>query len=201
MSNAAVSNFMTDLVTHFPKKHESPAAEKVWLQSMASTLRGYSDSVLRQAAQNIIDTREDRYFPLPAECKQACDAVQKVQEIVTRAQTLPQLQTGVGDEWSPERVKFAYELVRCGMGRQAAQDNTCWVLGLWHFCRKFQRLPETREIDQLKRDAREFDEAYAKCVRGVAGPMSKVLEKLGASMLKGEDWKSREKLCAEVLSR
>jgi hypothetical protein len=83
------------------------------------------------------------------------------------------------------------------MGRQAAQEDPCWVLALWHFCRRNQRLPAGNEIDQCKREAREFDDAYRTTLRAdVDLPNGRALQQLGASMLA-----KREKLCQEVLSR
>lgn len=196
MSTAAVSKFITDIAMHYPKKHETRAAEKAWLQSMAAHLRGYSDLVLARAAQTILDHRKERFFPLPSECKDACEAARQAMEAVELAHDLPALRSSLGDEWSTERVKLAYDLVKSGMGKQAARDNPCWILGLWHFCRKNQRLPEAREVDKIRRDAEDFDRSYRDCVIGDAGPFSKSLEKLGATMLA-----KREKLRAEVLGR
>ena len=198
----AVVKFIGDLAMHFTTpKHDTPEGHNTWLKSMVSEMRGSSAEVLDRAARRIIGTRRNRYFPLIAECRQAIREAADEIKFEQHAQTLPTLRQSLGDEWTQERVKLAYDLIKCSMGREAAQDDPCWILALWHFCRKHQRLPDGREIDQCKRDARDFDEAYEQCLRGQAGPAGTMLERLGASMLKGDDWKSRERLCAVVLGR
>jgi hypothetical protein len=194
--SAAVSKFVTDLALHFPPKHAKPEHETPWLKSMAEALRGYPADILDEAAKHLIATRKYTTFPLPAECKQACLAIAEYRRFLARSEALPGLRKSEGDEWSSERVKLAYDLIKSGMGRQAAKDDPCWVLGLWHFCRKNQRLPEWREVEKIRREAGEFDLSYRDCLSGNAGPLSQALAGLGGSMIA-----KREKLCAEVLGR
>lgn len=189
----AVSKFITDLALHFPPKHARPELETAWIRSMAEALRGYPAKVLEDAARQIIATRKYTSFPLPAECKQACNAVAEYQQFLVRSQTLPTFRSSTGDEWTTERVKLAYDLIKSGMGKEAAKDG--WILALWNFARKNQRLPQGTEISACKREAKEFDETYAKCVKG-GWPEAKKWEALGASMLA-----KREKLAGEVLGR
>ena len=204
-SQIAISKFMTDLAMHFPKKHESPGAEKAWLQSMVATLRGYSDDVLREAAQHIIDKRKDRFFPLPSELKDACDAAQRIQENITRAKTIPALRKPMSEDQWDARTAFANDLVPGPLGRQAASDEPCWVLRLRDFIVEHQRMPDAREIERLKREAREFDVINAECIRGwfidgggnrVAWDQAKMCAAWGAKVLD-----KREKLRAEVLGK
>ena len=194
--SSAVSKFITDLAMHFPPKNVRPEMETAWVRSMAESLRGFHGDVLDAAARRIIDTRSYTTFPLPADCREVCEAIKREREIVGRSQTLPAMRPPTGDEWSSERVKLAYDLLRSSMGKEAASGKPCWVLSLWNFCRKNRRLPQGHEVERCKRDAREFDEAYEDCVRGNAGLASKALEGLGASMIA-----KREKLRAEVLGK
>jgi hypothetical protein len=197
-----ISGFIAEIAVHFaPPKYDTANERDAWLRSIQTALKGSSSAVLARAAQIIIDRRKNRYFPLVADLREAIREAADELRFDQHMQTLPTLRQSLGDEWTQERVNLAYQLIKCGMGREAAQDDPCWILGLWHFCRKHQRLPAGQEIDELKRGAREFDESYLKCVRGQAGPVGPMLEKLGASMLHGDAWKSREKLCAEVLGR
>lgn len=189
----AVSKFISDLAIHFPPKHARPELETAWIRSMAEALRGYHPDVLEDAAKQIIATRKYTSFPLPAECKHACNAVAEYRQFICRSQTLPEFRTSTGDEWTSERVKLAYDLIKSGMGKEAARDG--WVLALWNFARKNQRLPSGSEINACKREAEEFNAAYAECVKG-GWPEARALEKLGSSMLA-----KREKLSAEVLGR
>lgn len=192
--SAAVSKFVTDLSLHFPPKHARPELEAAWLKSMADALRGYPAHTLEEAAKHIIATRKYTSFPLPAECRSACVAVAEYQAFIADKARLPTMRTH--EEWSSERQRLADDLIKSGMGKQAASGQPCWILALWHFCRKNQRLPSGSEIEQCKRDARDLDESHALCVRGKAGPMSKDLEKLGSSMLA-----KRKKLAEEVMGK
>ena len=193
----AVANFIEALLAHYPVRHDSEEREDAWVKSLTGALRSYGSNILTEVAQEIIRTRKYRNFPLLSEILDKCDDIEKRRERTRREAMLPPLvHPSAGDEWSTERVKLAYDLIKSGVGKQAARDNPCWILALWHFCRKNQRMPVGPEIDRIKRDAFEFDEAYDGCLRGGGGPFSKVLEQLGDSMAA-----KREKLCAEVLGR
>lgn len=196
MSTVAISKFITELALHFPPKHARPELETAWLKSMADALRGTASGVLEEAARHIIQTRKYTSFPLPAECRNACMDIAERQRLRADAGALPHpaLGASAGAEWSSERVKLAYDLIKSALGKEAVKDR--WIGPLWSFCRKNQRLPAGREIEACKREAKEFDAAYARCVTGAAGPMSGVLMQLGDSMLA-----KRLKLEAEVMGR
>ena len=192
----AIQKFIGDLALHFSTpKHGSTVAEAAWLKSMVAELRGYSPEVLDRAARRIITTRKYRNFPLVAECRQACRDVAGEIEFDKHVQTLPTLREATGTEWSTERVKLAYDLCKgTQVGKEAARDG--WVLSLWDFVRKHQRVPKgSAEIEACRRGAKEFDEAYAKCVKGGWAGADQLVA-LGSSMLA-----KREKLSAEVLGK
>jgi hypothetical protein len=195
MSIEHISKFITDLAMHFsPPRFEHEQERVAWQKSIMRELHGAAPQIIEHAARHIIQTRKNRYFPLVAECREAIREAARVVDLDRHLETLPTLRKSFGDEWTTERVKLAYDLIKSGIGKQAARDNPCWTLALWNFCRRTQRLPEKAEVEQLKREARGFDEAYAKCVRGEAGLMSKSLEKLGSSILA-----KRKRLSEEVL--
>ena len=101
---------------------------------MAEALRGYTARTLEEAAKHIIGTRKYTSFPLPSECRAACVAVAEYQAFMSEKGKLPGLRSH--DAWSAERQSLAYDLIKSGMGKQAAKDTPCWVLSLWHFCSK-----------------------------------------------------------------
>lgn len=197
MSIEHISKFITDLAMHFsPPRFDHEHERQAWQKSIMMELHGSAPEVLERAARLIIQTRKNRYFPLIAECRQAARDAADDLRFDGHLQTLPELRRSIGDEWTTERVKLAYDLTNSGMGREAANDNPSWILALWHFCRRNQRLPDGREVEQCKRDARDFDGAYHSVLRGGGGVLAASLEKLGASMLA-----KRERLRGEVLGR
>ena len=179
---ASVAKFITALRVHFmrPKAEteDDRTVEKEWMRSMMRSLGGYDADVLEKAAADILANRTDRRFPLPAECKKACDEVLKWKQLAS-----PKLQ----DQAVPnDKYEWAYKLADdliCGpLGREAARDG--WILSLHDFIRNNQRLPvEHWEITKCKTSARGFDEAYDAVLRGEGGEVSKMLEKLGDSMM------------------
>lgn len=158
----AVTNFVSELALHFHKRFDSEAAEDSWLQSMYRNLRPYPPSVLRRACQRIIDTRKDRYFPLPAECKKVCDEIEKIE----RSEQAPKLvdpthKLAGNSDW---QFRLADDLIQCSLGRRAAQEG--WILSLHDFARVKGRIPtQEYEIRQCITSARGFDEAYEELLR------------------------------------
>lgn len=185
----AITNFITSLALHFTVKHETPEHEKAWLKSMAMNLRSFPASVLNEAAEEIIRTRKHRNFPLPAECREVCIAIDKRE----RAQELP-VEEKIPErhpEWTKWRIRNADMLINSALGREAARSN--WILQLHDFVRVHQRMPKEHEVSRIKEQARLFDEAYAECVKG-GWEQAAMLERLGAKMLA-----RREKLRAFVM--
>jgi hypothetical protein len=181
----SVSNFITSLVVHFPVRHDSDAAENAWLQSMLKNLKPYGASVLSRAAQRIIDNRKDRRFPLPAECRSACEEIIKLD----RASETPRFEaasnnaTSAQSEYDRRYAHADWLITQAPIGKAAAKEG--WVLSLHDFIRINGRLPtERHEIDKCKASAKGFDQAFAECVRGEAGFLSRPLLGLGESMLR-----------------
>lgn len=177
--NPYVTKFITELAVHFGKRHDSAHAEEAWLRSMVGALKGYSAGTLKSAAAEIIATRTERTFPLPAECTKICDGVARREKLASgQANAVYESKNAA---YSDGRVSFADQLISGQLGKQAAKEG--WVLSLHDFCRKHQRLPAGNEVGACKASAKGFDDAYALCVRGDAGPMNAALLKLGDSML------------------
>lgn len=178
-----VADFVAALETHFfPVKHDPPSRVTAWLASMFRDLRGYSSQVLDEAARDIIRNRKERYFPLPAECREACEAVKKRSDIASRASQLSATTWTYkrDDDYAPWRVQLADDLIRCDIGRQAVKEG--WVLSLHDYARKHGKLPTQAEFHGLKQAAKEFDRAYTECVRG-GWPQAAVLRDLGDKMI------------------
>jgi hypothetical protein len=152
---------------------------------MVRELGGFSADVLNRAAREIVRTRKEPKTPLISECIGACLDAKKLIDIESNKGKLP---IGGGGwsadlDWTADRLKLATELVHGPMGMQAAKEG--WIGTLYSFARKNSRLPQPgKEVDGVKRDAREFDEAYEKTVRGECGTVSAALQRLGAEMLR-----------------
>lgn len=174
----AISNFITSLALHFTVKHETPEHEKAWLRSMAINLKAFPAAVLKDAAEEIIRTRKHRNYPLPAECREVCIAIDKRERAeLPIEEKLPERYP----EWTKWRIANADTFIQSAMGREAAQSN--WILQLHDFIRVNQRMPKDHEVSRLKGQARQFDAAYEACVMG-GWQQASMLERLGASMLR-----------------
>lgn len=186
-----VSKFISDLTVHFGLKHDRPEHETAWLMSMARELRGFDGLTLARAAEEITRHRTDRRFPLPADCRKACIEARKWVEAERRSVALPIEAEPSRMHW-PERMKLADDLVMGPEGRQAAKEG--WIGILHAEAVKRGRLPSAaNEFGALKRQAKEFDDAYRQCVKG-GWPQAQRLERLGADMLA-----NRKKLTDMVL--
>ncbi len=185
-----VLNFLEALSPHYAKRHESDEALREWVKGWIRSLSGYDAWVLERAAMRIIDTRDERSFPLIPEVKKVCHEIIREDRLEK-----PELKVAHSEQ-NGDPYALADALINCEIGRRAARDETCWVLALHDFCRDNRRLPLDGEIPKLKRVAAEFETNYRLCVRGEAGPNSKLVEALGASMIR-----RREKMRARLLQR
>lgn len=198
---SAVTKFLIDVQVHFPRpkidktrateaeKRQAETVEKEWFASMVRLLNGYSADTLDAAAKDIIANRKDTRFPLPAECKAACDKFAREEHAKKVQGTLlkdPAQRKDHG-EW---RYQLADELIACELGRRAAREG--WCLSLHDFIRKNARLPtEKFEIANCIASARGFDEAYRECVAGNGGALGAALSRLGDTMLRKREDKRR----------
>jgi hypothetical protein len=200
----SATDFVERVLQIWPPFRWDEVQEQAWADLMVRELSGFKPEVLERGFQEMVRKRKESRIPTPAECIAACVEAKHWVDAEANEGQLPELRAA-SNEWSRERRKLAYDLVHSGMGKQAAADDPCWVLALWDFCRKNQRLPAGHEIEECKRDARGFDEAYRNALRGdvvdshgEVKPMAFAggLQKLGSSMLA-----KREKLRAEVLGQ
>ena len=89
---------------------------------------------------------------------------------------------------------MAHELKHTDVGRQAAREG--WIVAFWHFCRRNQRVPAGREIDQCRQDSEGLEELYTQAMKGEAGPFSKQVAKWAGDILD-----KRQKWTEEALGR
>lgn len=149
-----IANFIERLCANgfYPPRHENEAAEAEWAAGVASALTHYETDILPQIAQEILDTRIDRKFPLPAEIRKVS---LEVYDRVRSSQLLPEAPKGRDAEWTAERLALADSLCRTELGRRAARED--WILGMWDFCRKNSRMPDAREVERIITESREAD--------------------------------------------
>ena len=205
MKIQSATDFVEAVVQIWPPFRWDEVQERAWAELMARELIAFKPAVLERGFQEMVRRRKETRIPTPAECIAACVEARKWLEMEENDGKLPGLRVDPRNEWSSERVRLAYDLIKSGMGKQAAQDDPCWVLALWHFCRRNQKLPSGHAIEQCKKDAREFDEAYQDVLRGEAAgsdgvigdlPNALALQKLGASIIA-----KRNKMAEEVLGQ
>jgi hypothetical protein len=194
-NTATVSKFIAELAMHFPpsmRQSDDPRAYSDWLKSVLLALTGYSEPVLRAAANEMINTRTDRRFPLVSEIKKIADKHAAEEYRAAQAKPLTDRHQVSQSPYSDWRRELADDLVMTGMGREAARGG--WVLSLHDFCTQHGRLPSGHEIGTCRAGAEDFDAAYDACLRGDGGAIAAGLVKLGASMLD-----RRERLRQRVL--
>ena len=192
MSTKAVLTFIDTVIQHYPPFRWDEEQEKAWVNIMVRELGGFSEAVLERAIKEMIRTRKDRRIPIVPECLSAChDARRWIDAEKNKAQLPMGVKPAASHDWDA-RTKLAMDLCKTPQGRQAAQEG--WIQQLYDYCRKKGAAPTApAEIAELKREAKLFDEAYARCVKG-GWPYAAGLEKLGAKILK-----SREDLVDRVL--
>lgn len=184
-----VIKFIETVLQHFPPYRWDEAQEKAWAATMVQELSGFSDAVLNRAIGELVRTRKNRQIPLVSECLTACAEARRWLDAETSHKLLPTTQDAGFryPEWAYSRIALADDLV-CGrkgsphIGQEAARENF-WILQLHDFCRQEQRLPNDKEIANLKRKARETDEVFSKGAVG-HGPIAqfavKAIETVGA---------------------
>jgi hypothetical protein len=178
----AVADFIEALLVHYPVRHDTEEREDAWVKSMIGALRDHDADLLMEVANDIIRTRKYRNFPLLSEILDKCDEAIDRRQARKREAMLPELRIHEGhDEWSTERCRFAHDMKRSDLGKQAAREG--WVVAFWHFCRRNMRAPVGREIEQCKRDSDGIEELYAQAMKGEAGPFSKQVAKWAGDIL------------------
>ena len=185
-----VDKFMSLLGSVWGKRHESEEAEAIWLRAWAAMLKPFEPWVLEAGAQRILESRKDQYFPKPGEVRDILVSIRAEEQ-----RSRPGLKVSHAEQHG-DPYALADALINCGLGREAAEADPCWILALHDFCRNNRRLPMGSEIAKCRRIAADFDRDYRLCIIGQAGDFSKSLERLGATMIR-----RREAMRAKLLGR
>ena len=190
-TDTEIKKFVMTVAVHFPVPARDDEAE-VWMASMMHMLRQADSDVLAAAALHILDTRkpkvDGKWFPTPAECREACVAAKAKLDTAKRADA-PLLSNGQRDRspWAGWRIDRADELIRTtAMGRAAAAGG--WTLALHDFIRANQRLPHEHELGSIRATSAETRRLIEHCDRGEAGVLSGPLARLGRTIMeRGQD--------------
>lgn len=178
------SKFIAVVAVHFPlpKFPDDNSTEDAWMASWLSYLAPFSDKVLNEAAHEILRTRspkkDGRWFPAPSEVIEVCERIKRAHQL---AGNVPLLSHGRKDqsEWAGWRVELANDLVK-SVPPEAKKQS--WIGSLWHFARKFGRLPKGPEVAAVEQEAKQFEAALAACEAGEAGDQSRALLQLGRAL-------------------
>jgi hypothetical protein len=152
-----------------PPDTENPAS---WFAEMDRLLRGYGERELDKAADIVLRTHKGHRYPPVSEILSA--AADARESLVDRAPVPDKF-----PDWSEEAIEKADELIRCEIGKRAADEG--WVFALHTFCRKNRRLPARGEIGGCINEARGFDDAYSDNARQNTD-LHRALNRLGDSM-------------------
>lgn len=156
--------------------HTDPAP---YFAELDRLMKGYCEEELNKAADLIIREHKGKTWPpvnaMIVACADARELINGAQPIVDNR--FP--------EWTKKRRAFAFKALESEVGRRASKEG--WILGLEKFLREQGRAPNEREISDLKKSARGFDEAYTAVMNGQGGALAPALERLGDQMLKRRD--------------
>lgn len=175
MSNRLIGRIST--VFGAPEHSTDPAA---FIAELARVTRSYTEAELDKAADALLVTfvpTNRKPWPTPAEI---CAACQDARDLLNPPKPVPYRYP----DWAPESIAKAYRLIVSDVGRRAGDEG--WILSLWDFCRKQQRLPSVSEQATLKGYAHGFNDAFASVERGKT-PLDQMLKKLGETMLRRRD--------------
>lgn len=165
------------LIARLVLMYGSPEVDnpEAWVAEMDRLVKGYAEKELDKAADIVLRSHRGNRFPSVSEMLTACEDARE--QLVPR----PVINSYTKwPEWAPDVITAADEMIRCPMGRKAANEG--WVFALHTFCRKQRRLPQNQqEISGCIAEARGFDEAYANNA-ATGDPLG--LNRLGDSMLR-----------------
>lgn len=164
------AEFVAKVLQRFPPFHWEDRREAGWMQDAIqelSVFEGKCDGkVLERAMRDLIRTRKKPGIPAIADLITACAEAKRWLEAEKERDQLPLEPTAKTPEWSPDRVKLAYDLCRTELGKRACREGWSWRL--WHHCRIEMKHPPAALCDQWQREAREHAQLVEELYRKAA---------------------------------
>ncbi len=213
---SARADFIDKVIQRFPPSFRwDDAQKKSWTDDMVRELGGFSDEVLNRTINDMIRSRgltaDERKTPTVAECIQYCIQAKKA---IFAEGNRDKLELAAAKTPEPYKTDwreddFANEMAlnaKHPLCVQAAKEG--WNGTLHTFVRRYRRMPSATEkiayrksskapeqmvseLDWCKREAKDFDEAYAIGVRSnegkdlrVSGVLRALVSNIGDDMLK-----------------
>jgi hypothetical protein len=155
-----------------PEHTDAPA----FFAELARLMKSYCEEELDKAADVVIRGHKGKTWPAVSVMLAACAEAREILHLSAQAD-----EDAKHPEWSKRARFFAFKSLRSEMGRRAAKEG--WILGLEKFLRENMREPSEREIGDLKRSGRGFDDAYGEVLSGRGGAVAPALKRLGNTML------------------
>jgi hypothetical protein len=148
---------MAKLGVHFGMPDKDTRHARKIITEYARLMVNYSDNELSEAADIVLRRHRFRTWPSIAECIKALEDYRAS----VHEKTAPEMDRRLNayPEWSKERIEKADHLIKCDLGRKAAQEG--WIHGLHDFCRNHDRLPKDHEIQKIMQSARFIDRFMA----------------------------------------
>lgn len=135
-----------------------PATKDVkgFIEAYENSLKTFTDHTLSMAAQRIINTRETRTFPLPAECTKACrDAIaaMKAERETGKDSNRFEIRNAPLEvrepTCNPNRRKQTDEMFAVfPSAREAVSEGWAWTL--WNWINENQREPDQYEMKNIR---------------------------------------------------
>lgn len=207
----SAAEFAEAVITHWPPFRWDQHQAGSWTQSLVREIGNFDRQVLGNALAHLIRTRRDTKTPTVAACIDACVAERRFIDAQSLAiDAKPDISTL--PPHAPERRAHADLIVKCPLGKQAAREG--WIGSMHAFAVENGRLPLANatvtaprmpgphpnrdyigmtEIEMCKRQAKDFDTAYATVVRGeivTAGHQKWSDEAKAKARAAGKEWES-----------
>jgi hypothetical protein len=135
---------------------DDPAA---WASDYLRSLGSFDDETLKTAAQNLMDVRMTRTFPLVGECNAACrdtieaEAIKQMESGREHVRRENDLLERKYPECSQYRIEAAHRMMKdYPLIKQAADEF--WIWGLFDFCCKEQETPDKYQVETVKRKSK-----------------------------------------------